>query len=86
MACNTTHSHVNKLSHFLRAHCPCSATHPILLQCVAVCCSVLQCVAVCCSVLQCVLQCAVDVAVCCEHVAGVPSDYACVCAGYVYEL
>jgi len=27
----------------------------ILLQCVAVCCSVLQCVAVCCSVLQCVV-------------------------------
>jgi len=26
----------------------------ILLQCVAVCCSVLQCVTVCCSVLQCV--------------------------------
>jgi len=26
----------------------------IMLQCVAVCCSVLQCVAVCCSVLQCV--------------------------------
>jgi len=40
----------------------------VLLQCVAVCCSVLQCAAVCCSVLQCaavccsVLQC---VAVCC---------------------
>jgi len=42
---------------------------PVLLQCVAVCCSVLQCVAVCCSVLQyvavccSVLQC---VAVCCS--------------------
>ena len=41
----------------------------VLLQCVAVCCSVLQCIAVCCSVLQCVavccsvLQC---VAVCCS--------------------
>ena len=32
----------------------------VVLQCVAVCCSVLQCVAVCCSVLQCV-------AVCCLH-------------------
>ena len=29
----------------------------MLLQCVAVCCSVLQCVAVCCSVLQCVAVC-----------------------------
>jgi len=29
----------------------------IVLQCVAVCCSVLQCVAVCCSVLQCVAVC-----------------------------
>jgi len=29
----------------------------IVLQCVAVCCSVLQCVAVCCSVLQCVVVC-----------------------------
>jgi len=29
----------------------------VLLQCVAVCCSVLQCVAVCCSVLQCVAVC-----------------------------
>jgi len=28
-------------------------THHLMLQCVAVCCSVLQCVAVCCSVLQC---------------------------------
>ena len=28
-----------------------------VLQCVAVCCSVLQCVAVCCSVLQCVAAC-----------------------------
>ena len=41
----------------------------LVLQCVAVCCSVLQCVAVCCSALQCVavscsvLQC---VAVCCR--------------------
>jgi len=31
--------------------------HAVLLQCVAVCCSVLQCVAVCCSVLQCVAVC-----------------------------
>ena len=31
-----------------------SALRRVLLQCVAVCCSVLQCVAVCCSVLQCV--------------------------------
>ena len=30
---------------------------PLVLQCVAVCCSVLQCVAVCCSVLQCVAVC-----------------------------
>jgi len=51
--------------------CACSAvvqhsTHLVLqsvavccsvLQCVAVCCSVLQCVAVCCSVLQCVAEC-----------------------------
>jgi len=29
----------------------------VVLQCVAVCCSVLQCVAVCCSVLQCVAVC-----------------------------
>jgi len=29
----------------------------VLLQCVAVCCSVLQCVAVCCSVLQCAAVC-----------------------------
>ena len=41
----------------------------VVLQCVAVCCSVVQCVAVCCSVMQCdavccsVLQC---VAVCCS--------------------
>jgi len=38
------------------------AVLPIILVCVAVCCSVLQCVAVCCSVLQCV-EC---VAVCCS--------------------
>ena len=31
--------------------------HMIVLQCVAVCCSVLQCVAVSCSVLQCVAVC-----------------------------
>jgi len=31
----------------------------IVLQCVAVCCSVLQCVAVCCSVLQCVAVCCI---------------------------
>ena len=29
----------------------------VVLQCVAVCCSVSQCVAVCCSVLQCVVVC-----------------------------
>jgi len=29
----------------------------LLLQCVAVCCSVFQCVSVCCSVLQCVVMC-----------------------------
>jgi len=34
----------------------------IVLQCVAVCCSVLQCVAVCCSVLQCVAVCCCAIA------------------------
>jgi len=34
--------------------------HGVLLQCVAVCCSVLQCVEVCCSVLQCPLEIAVN--------------------------
>ena len=29
----------------------------VMLQCVAVCCSVLQCVAVCCTVMQCVAVC-----------------------------
>ena len=41
----------------------------MVLQCVAVCCSVLQCVAVCCSVLQCVAVCCSAlhcVAVCCS--------------------
>jgi len=37
----------------------------IVLQCVAVCCSVLQCVAVCCSVLQCVAICILQCVVMC---------------------
>ena len=40
-----------------RTSLPLVQKRPILLQCVAVCCSVLQCVAVCCSVLQCVTVC-----------------------------
>ena len=41
----------------------------LVLQCVAVCCSVLQCVAVCCNVLQCVAVCShllECVGVCCS--------------------
>ena len=34
---------------------------PLVLQCVAVCCSVLHCAAVCCSMLQCVAVCSVRV-------------------------
>ena len=43
----------------------CVATlRTVVLQCVAVCCSVLQCVAVCCSVLQCVAVCCSVLCVC----------------------
>jgi len=42
----------------LRAgHVGAETQYRVVLQCVAMCCSVLQCVVVCCSVLQCVAAC-----------------------------
>jgi len=57
----------------------------VMLQCVAVCCSVLQCVAVCCSVLQCVavccsvLQCGHHVGALRRHSVAVIHIIVCVC-------
>jgi len=64
-----THAHTHTRTHTLSLHIA-SLTHDsppqqwifarmreVVLQCVAVCCSVLQCVAVCCGVLQCVAVC-----------------------------
>ena len=59
LMCDVTHSYVwNSYICSGTFICVLCFIRRVVLQCVAVCCSVLQCVAVCCSVLQCVVCCA----------------------------